>query len=221
LASPPQPSFQHAFTHEVCARPTLRAGYSPENGGHVPLIDFCSWNDSRAQPRTIRPRRFVAMASHRAESCAALARQPKPNIASQGLCPLTWRRPTPTRRPHAVRGFTPVCSIRTPLVAPLYPPNLEWVWPVTARMRPLIENFGTLVSPAEACESVRAAPRISSRKDQRATAPKVPSTQRTPPGREQAHCWDRWCSGLGWSPIARPRQLRHLFNLRPTSPLTR
>jgi len=109
----------------LCARPAFLAGYSPDNAGHMPPIDFCSWNDSRAQPRTIRPRHFIVMACHHVVSCIALARRYRPNVAFQGLCALAVREPTPTRRPHAVRGFTPVCSIRTPLVIPPYPLCLE------------------------------------------------------------------------------------------------
>jgi hypothetical protein len=109
----------------VCARPAFLTGYSPDNAGQMPLIDFCSWNDSRAQPRTIRPLHIIVMASHHVVSCTALARRYRPNVAFQGSRPLVVREPTPTRRPHAVRGFTLVCSIRTPPVIPPYPLSQE------------------------------------------------------------------------------------------------
>lgn len=102
MVLPPRPSFQHAFTRRALrARPVHLAGYSPELTGHVKPIDFCSCQESRAQPRAPQTSSIPWRASSPGEEERCPKEQPQPNFTAQGsFLPRREHQP-PHRRPHA------------------------------------------------------------------------------------------------------------------------
>lgn len=116
---PLRPSFRRAFTRSYELDPLRRAGYSPELGGHTPPIDFCSCQDFRARPRTVRLRLHTSRRdeSRRAGDDPLLAKRTSRVFTAQGsLAPRTRPR-NPRDDVRCVdRGFTPTCSeLRHPL----------------------------------------------------------------------------------------------------------
>lgn len=93
------------------ARPAHLAGYSPEITSHALLIDFCSCQESRAQPRDPEPVPRARQPGVRGcprndwraalDDGAALASGCQPSFTAQGLRFPEGPCNSPHRRPHA------------------------------------------------------------------------------------------------------------------------
>jgi hypothetical protein len=88
------------------ARPAHLAGYSPELTSHTLLIDFCSCQESRSQPRCPKlvPRARRHLPEGRAAALddgASLASGCQPSFTAQGLRFPEGPCNAPPRRPHA------------------------------------------------------------------------------------------------------------------------
>jgi hypothetical protein len=111
-ALPLWPSVRRAFTRLYELDPLCRAGYSPELGGHTPPIDFCSCQEFRTRPRTVRLRLHTSRRneSRRAGDSRLLAETASRVFTAQGSLHLVRGLATP-----ATTSVTPIADLPQPV----------------------------------------------------------------------------------------------------------
>lgn len=117
-ALPLWPSVRRAFTRLYELDPLRRAGYSPELGGHAPPIDFCSCQEFRTRPRTVRLRLHTSRRneSRRAGDSRSLRRRPAECSQLRGRCTSCEASQPPRRRPLRLSRIYPnLFQLRHPL----------------------------------------------------------------------------------------------------------